>query len=122
MKLCSNDFIRKVLDTAIFENLPISFADKRIQTEFRRQKEKIDIERRKFIAKGGKIFTNRPNSQPVTSTVKTRKIADVTKRGFCLPTLSQLSLVHSESEGTDVLLQNEKTVIQMCDGIFQSNS
>lgn len=105
----SNDFIRQVLDTAIFENLPISFADKKIQTELRRQKEKNDIERRNFIANGGKIITNRANSQSVTSNVKTRKLEDVTKRGFCLPTLSKLSLVHSESQGTDVLLQNDES-------------
>ena len=103
----SKEFIRKVLDTAIFANLPISFADKKIQSEFRRQKEKIDIERRNFIANGVKIFTNRSNSQPFTSTFKTRKLSDVTKRGFCLPTLSQLPVVHSE--GTDVLLQNDES-------------
>ena len=105
----SKEFIRQVLDTAIFENLPISFADKKIQTELRRQKEKNDIERRNYIAKGGKIYTKRPNSQSITSNVKTRKIADVTKRGFCLPTLSQLNLVHSESERIDVLLQNDES-------------
>ena len=105
----SNDFIKKVIDTAIFDNLPISFADKRIQSEFRRLKEKNDIERRNFIANGGKIFTERQNSQPVTSTVKTRKLTDVTKRGFCLPTLSQLPVVHSKSQGTDVLLQNDES-------------
>ena len=102
----SKEFIRKVLDTAIFENLPISFADEKIQNEFRRQKGKIDIERRNFISNGGKIFTKRTNSQSVTSTLKTRKLSDVTKRGFCLPTLSQLSLV---SQGTDVLLQTDES-------------
>ena len=123
----TNEFIRKVLNTAIFKNLPISFADKKIQTEFRRQKDKKEIERINFIANGGKIFTNRTNSQPVTSTFKTRKLSDITKRGFCLPTLSELSVVHSELERTDMLLQTDeshkldefaKTVIQMCDGIF----
>ena len=103
----TNEFIREVLDTAIFENLPISFADKRIQNEVRRQKEKKEIERRNYIAKGGKIYTERPNFQSVTSTFKARKLEDVTKRGFCLPTLSQLNLVHSE--GTDVLLQNDES-------------
>ena len=49
----SKEFIKKVLDTAIFANLPISFADKKIQNELRRQKEKIDLERRNFIANGG---------------------------------------------------------------------
>mgnify|MGYP007102009945 CR=1 FL=1 len=98
----SKEFIRQVLDTAIFENLPISFTDKRIQNEVRRQKEEKEIERRNYIAKGGKIYTERTNFQSVTSTFKARKLEDVTKRGFCLPTLSQLNLVHSESEGTDV--------------------
>ena len=105
----SNEFIRKVLDTAIFANLPISFADKRIKNEFRRQKEKNDIERRNFIANGEKIFTERANFQPVTSTFKTRKLTDITKRGLCLPTLSKLNLVYAESEGTDVLLQNDES-------------
>ena len=104
----SNEFIRKVIDTALFANLPISFADKRIQNEFRRQKEKNDIERRNFIANGGKIYTERPNIQPVAQTLKRRKLSDVTKRGICLPTLSKLNLVHSESERTDVLLQNDE--------------
>lgn len=31
----SNEFIQKVVDTAIFANLTISFDDKRLQTEFR---------------------------------------------------------------------------------------
>ena len=61
----SNDFIRKVLDTAIFENLPVSFADKKIQTEFRRQKEKKEIERRNFIANGGKILQIAPICSPL---------------------------------------------------------
>ena len=52
----SNDFIRKVLDTAIFANLPVSFADKKIQNEFRQQKERKEIDRRNFIANGGKNF------------------------------------------------------------------
>ena len=102
----SNDFIKKVIETAIFDNLTISFADKRIQNEFRRQKEKKDIERRNFIANGGKIFTERANFQPVTSTFKTRTLSDVTKRGICLPTLSQLNLV---SEGADVLLSADES-------------
>ena len=105
----SNDFIKKVIVTAVFDNLPISFADKRIQNEFRRQKEKNEIERRNFISNGGKIFTERPNSQSFTSIVKTRKLADVTKRGFCLPTLSKLNMVHSESQGTDVLLSADES-------------
>lgn len=105
----TNEFIKKVIATAIFDNLPVSFADKRIQNEVRRLKEKKDIERRNFIAKGGKIFTKRTNSQPLTSNVKTRKLSDVTKRGFCLPTLSQLPMLHSESQGTDVLLSADKS-------------
>jgi hypothetical protein len=120
-----------VIESAIFSSLPISFADKRIQNELRRQKEKREIERRKFIANGGKIFTKRANFQSVTSNVKTRTLRDVTKRGFCLPTLSKLNLVHSESESTDVLLSadesrnwtnSQKTPIQKCDGIFLNNS
>ncbi len=105
----SNEFVKKVLDTAIFANLPISFADKRIQNEFRRQKEKKDIKRRNFIAKGGKIFTERANFKSITSTVKTRKLTDITQRGFCLPTLPKLNLVHSESEKSDVLSQNDES-------------
>ena len=61
----STDFIRRVLDTAIFENLPVSFADKKIQTEFRRQKEKKEIERRNFIANGGKILQIAPICSPL---------------------------------------------------------
>ena len=102
----TKEFIKKVIETAIFDNLPISFADKRIQNEYRRQKEKIEIERRNFIANGGKIYTKRTNFQSFTSTLKTRKLTDVTQRGICLPTLSQLNLV---SQGTDVLLQTDES-------------
>ena len=105
----SNEFLRKVIDTAIFDNLPISFADKRMQSELIKQKEINDIERRNFIAKGGKIYTKRPNIQSVTQNFKTRKLSDVTKRGFCLPTLSELPMVHTESKGNNVLLSADET-------------
>ena len=105
----SNEFLRKVIDTAIFDNLPITFSDKRMQNEVERQREKNDIERRNFIAKGGKIYTERPNIQPVDQTFKTRKLSDVTKRGICLQKLSELSVVHTESKGNDVLLSADES-------------
>lgn len=105
----TNEFIRKVLETSVFDNIPVSFADKRRQNEFRRLKEKIDIEHRNFIANGGKVFIERTISQPFTSTVKIRKLSDITQRGLCLPTLSQIPLVHSESDATDLLLSPDES-------------
>ena len=75
----SNEFIRKVVDTAIFDNLPITFADKRMQNEINRQREKKEIERRNYIASGGKINTERANFKSIASTVKTRKLSDLPK-------------------------------------------
>ena len=125
----SNAFIKKVLDTAIFANLPISFADKRIQTEFRRLKEKKELERRNFIANGGKIITKRINSQSVTSTLKTRKLEDVPKEDFaCLHCPNSIWFIQKELTCYCKMMNLvswtnlQKTAIQMCDGIFLKNS
>ena len=104
----SNDFIKQVIETAVFEKLPITFADKRIQNEIRRQKEKIDIERRNFIANGGKIFTERANFQPITQTFKTRKLTEVIKRGLNLLTLSELNQQNQRTEVTEDILTAEE--------------
>ena len=105
----SSNFKKSILDTAIFANLPISFADKLMQTELKRRKEKFQNERRIFVANGGSIKTKSATFQPFTPNVKPRTIAEITKNGLSLPTLSQLNLVHSESERIDVLLQNDES-------------
>ena len=104
----SNDFIKQVIETAVFEKLPITFADKRIQNEIRRQKEKQEIERRNFIANGGKIFTERANFQPITQTFKTRKLTEVIKRGLNLLTLSELNQQNQRTEVTEDILTAEE--------------
>ncbi len=105
----SSQFKKSMLDTAIFANLPISFADKLMQTELKRRKEKIENERRNFIAKGGTIKTKSATFQPFTPNVKPRTIADVTRNGLCLPSLSKLNLVHSEPQSTDLFLQSDES-------------
>lgn len=115
----SKEFIRKVLDTAIFENLPISFADKKIQTELRRQKEKKEIERINYIASGGKIFTERPNSQPSTP-----------EEFACLHCPNSIWFIQNQNQLTCYCrlmnlvswTNSQRELITMCDGIFLSNS
>ena len=105
----STQFKKSILETAILANLPISFADKLMQIELKRRKEKIENEHRNFVAKGGTIKTKRATFQPVTPNVKPRTIAEVAKNGLSLPTLSQLNMVHPEPQTTDVLLQNDES-------------
>ena len=104
----SNEFLIKVIDTAIFDNLPITFADKRMQNELDRQREKNDIERRNFIAKGGKIYTESPKLKPVNQNLKTRKLSEVLKQGINLPTLSQLKSINFASEKSETMLSDEE--------------
>ena len=75
----TTQFKKSILETAILANLPISFADKLMQIELKRRKEKIENEHRNFIAKGGTIRTKRATFQSITSNVKTRTIFDVAK-------------------------------------------
>ena len=121
----SNEFIRRVLDTAIFENLPVSFADKKIQTEFRRQKEKKEIERRNFIANGGKIFTERSNF--LLQLLKQENSKMLPKEDFACPHCpNSLWFIQNQKELTCYCKMmnlvswtpSQKTYIQMCDGIF----
>ena len=105
----SPDFKKSVLQTAILANLPVSFADKLMQKEFIHQKEIIENDRKKFVADGGTLISKRPNSQPVITPTHASTIETATKIGLRLPTLSQLNLVHSESQGTDLLLQDDES-------------
>ena len=107
----SSAFRKSVLQTSIQDNLPVSFQDKNLQREFLRQKEKIENERKNFVANGGTIISARPNTQSHTSPSHAKSIQDVTKVGFCLPTLSQLPVVRSESKGTDLLLPDDESCV-----------
>ena len=105
----SSNFKKSILETAIFAKLPISFADKLLQTAFKRRKEQIQNERRIFVANGGSIKTKRNTFQPFTPNVKSRTIADVAKNGLRLPSLSKLNLVHSEPQSTDLFLPSDES-------------
>ena len=105
----SPDFHKKVMEATLEANLPISFQDKMMQREFERQKGLIENDRKKFIASGGKIISKRPNPKSRPSPTHAKSIEDATKEGFRLPTLSQRSLVYTESRGTDVLLQTDES-------------
>ena len=100
----SPDFHKAVLQTALLANLPVTFADRLLQNEFQRLKERKANDDKKFITNGGIIVTQRPNPKPSVAATHSKTIEDATKNGFRLPTLSQLPLVHSESKGTDLLL------------------
>ena len=102
-------FQKAVLEAAIQNDLPVSFADKLTQNEFQRQKEALALERKNFIANGGKIITQRPISESRTSPVKGKTIEDATKVGLRLPTLSERTLVHTESAGINLLLQTDES-------------
>ena len=102
----STQFKKSVVETAILANLPISFADKLMQIELKRRREKIENEHRNFVARGGTIKTKRATFQPITPNVKPRTIADVAKNGLRLPTLQQLNSV---LQSTDVFLQTDES-------------
>ena len=105
----SADFKKSVLKAAIIDNLPISFADKLLQNEFIHQKENVENDRKKFVASDGNLISNRPNPKPCITPTHAKTVESAAKVGLRLPTLSQLSVVHSESKGTDLLLQNDES-------------
>ena len=110
--LCgSSHFQKAVLHAAILDDLPVSFADKLTQNEFLRLKEALALDRKNFVANGGKIITKRPIPQPCHSSTHAKSIQDATQIGFRLSTLSELSLVHSESAGTDLLLSSDESTL-----------
>ena len=55
----SPDFHKAVLQTALPANLPVTFADRLLQKEFQRLKERKADDDKKFIANGGTIVTRR---------------------------------------------------------------
>ena len=63
----------------------------------------------KNLSQAEENFLQNDNSQPRTSSINSKTIESVTKIGLLLPTLSQLNLVHSESQGTDLFLQNNES-------------
>ena len=105
----SVDFKKSVLNAALLANLPVSFADKLLQSEFKHQKENIENDRKNFVASGGTIISKRPNPKPCVAPTHSKTIESASKIGLCLPSLSQLPLVHSESIGANLLLQNDES-------------
>ena len=105
----SPDFHKAVLQTALLANLPVTFADRLLQNEFERLKERKADDDKKFIANGGIIVTKRPNPKSSVAPTHAKSIEDATKIGLRLPTLSQLSLTHSESKGTDMFLPDDES-------------
>ncbi len=102
-------FKKSILNAALLSNLPITFADNLLQNEFLKQKEQIENERKKYVANGGVFFNKRPIPQSITSPFSAKTIETATSKGLCLPTLSQLPLVHSESDATDLLLPPDES-------------
>ena len=104
----SPDFRKKVLETAVHSNLPISFQDNLLQNEFEEQKEDEENERNSFVANGGKIISKRPNIKPPVAPNHAKRVEDATKEGFRLPTLPERTLVYTKSRRTDMLLQSDE--------------
>ena len=76
-------------------NLPILFQDKMMQRKFIRQKERIENDRKNFIAARERIISKRPNTNSRTSPTHAKSIENVAKIGFHLPiTYSQIFLVY----------------------------
>ena len=105
----SPDFHKAVLQTALLANLPITFADRLLQKEFERLKERKANDDKKFVANGGTIVTKRPNPKPSIAATHAKSIEDAIQNGFRLLTLYELPLVHSESKGTDLLLPDDES-------------
>ena len=105
----SDDFKKSVINAAISDDLPISFADPLIQNFFLHHKELLLNERHSFISNGGTLVTNRLYPKQCSSPLNSKSIETVAKIGLRLPTLSQLPLVHSESQRTDLLLSSDES-------------
>ena len=106
------DFHKTVLEVALQDNLPISFQDKLMQRAFEQKKVDRENERKKFVAKGGKIITKRPKSPPHISPAHAKTLEEATKAGLSqlrsicdfkpLPELSQNNLALPDSEIRDL--------------------
>ena len=105
----SSEFKNAALKTAVEYDLPIFFTDTLTQSEFLLQKEARSLERKNFVANGGTTITKRPISKSRTSPATAKTIEIATKNGLRLPTLSQLPMVHSEPQGTDLLLPTDES-------------
>ena len=103
------DFKKSVINAALLADLNISFADKFMQNELIHQKETLENDRKKFVADGGTIISKRPIPKPSFTPARAKTIETVAKKGLRLPTLSELNVVHSESEGTDLFLQDDES-------------
>mgnify|MGYP002858167980 CR=1 FL=1 len=106
----SPEFHKAVLQTALLANLPITFADRLLQKEFERLKERKANDDKKFVANGGIIVTKRPNPKSSIAPTHAKSIEDATKNGLRLPTTySELSMVCAESKGIDMLLPYDES-------------
>ena len=107
----SPDFHKAVLQTALLANLPVTFADRLLQKEFERLKERKSNDDKKFIANGGTIVTKRPN--PKSSIAPTHR-----------KTIEDATMVYSISGGMMNLvswMQSQKNILSMGEGIFPQN-
>ena len=104
----SPEFQEAVLNAAVQDELEITFADPLLQTEFSHRKEQAENARRKFVADGGTIITERAKPKPATAPTCAQTIESVAENGFCVPTLSELTVVHTESKAADMLLSADE--------------
>ena len=66
-------------------------------------------DRKKFVANGGVFFNKRPIPQSITAPISAKTIETATTIGLRLPTLSELPLVPSESNATDLFLSPDES-------------
>ena len=106
------DFHKTVLEVAVQDNLPISFQDKLMQRAFEQKKVDRENERKKFVAKGGRIITTRPKSAPHISPAHAKTLEEAKKAGLAqlhsicdlkpLPEPSHNDLALTDSEIKDL--------------------
>lgn len=108
----SPDFHKTVLEVAFQDNLPISFQDKLMQRAFQQKKVERENERKKFVAKDGKIITKRPKYPSHISPAHAKTLEDAKNSGLAqlrsicdlkrLPEPAQNSLAFPDSEIRDL--------------------
>jgi len=101
-------FKKSILNAALSSNLPVIFADNLFQKEFLKQKEQRKNAGKKYVAEGGVLVSKRPIPKSSTAPISTKTIEAATGIGLRLSTLSQLPLVHSESDATDLFLSPDE--------------
>ena len=104
----SEKFKRNVMDAAVLSELNIAFADAFMQQEFQQRLEEVKDERRRFRERGGKFLPRCHIPKPHPQSLTDPSLQALADTGFRLPTLSQCTLVSSESADAGLLLSGDE--------------